>query len=326
MTAAIPGFVGKIAGEGVITADDILALRRSIWCDGAVDAAAADAIVALNERIGCARPEWNDFYVEALTSWLIEQQQPQGCIDERQAAWLTNRIGRSDGPHNRVEAELLVHCLQQAESAPPALGQFAIEIVERTVLAGDHPFLGAADVRLLRQLVLAPADRHPGSVGKAEAEMLIRIKNRTLGANNAPEWRGLFVQSVGNYLQGFSGAEPLSRAREAELAEFIHGPAVGIGDFFRRLAEAKPAVVERDGTKNVPTSRWFGRRKSLRGPGIGTVINFSGSRPLVFDANAPQPAARAAEGTVQSWLGNHIQADQQLDPLERALLDFLKFA
>ena len=52
--------------------------------------------------------------------------------------------------------------------------------------------------------------------------MLFRIKAATRGASNAPAWTQLFVQGVGNYLQGFAMAfDRLDAEQTSLLRRFI---------------------------------------------------------------------------------------------------------
>ena len=57
-----------------------------------------------------------------------------------------------------------------------------------------------AEVTLIRRLIFAPAGDGPAKVSAAEAEMLFRLKDATLGKDNSPEWKKLFVQGVANHL------------------------------------------------------------------------------------------------------------------------------
>ena len=327
MTTQLPDIAGQLARNGVITAQDIQTLRRSVWADGEIDASEADAIFTLNDLITTPIPEWSVFFIEALSSWLVDQEQPRGYIDERQAAWLTNRIGRAGTKPSRDELELVVHCLETARSAPPSLNQFALTRIEAAVLDKPDniaPHISAESVQLLRRLIFASGSQHPGSVGQAEAEMLWRLKEKTLGAVNAPEWNDLFVQGVGNYLQGFSGPAPLSPEREAELEYFINRPAAGLGHFFRRMAETRPSAMESELEKVAKPETWFGRKwRSQRIP-QGCVVNYSANKPLVFDPDAAKKKAQAIRAVEQGWLDRHIQADNEVDPLERQLLRALK--
>ncbi len=133
--------------------------------------------------------------------------------------------------------------------------------------------------------------------------MLFRIKDATLDANNAPEWERLFVQGVGNYLQGWQGANGLSRERAAELEGFMNDTASDLGRFFRRMA-----VTNVNGLAQAALDVGFGRRKP-----------------------AVDPATLAARDhtvtdTEKLWLDARIDANDRIDHLDEALLRFLEQA
>lgn len=127
--------------------------------------------------------------------------------------------------------------------------------------------------------------------------MLFRIKDATLGADNAPEWAALFVDGVANYLKGFTLANAqLDHAQARELEAFMADNRASVGRFFGAMAREVPQARNHFG-------KVFGRK-----PDAGRF------------------AALEAEGAVvtedeKHWLDTMIAADGQIDPHERALLD-----
>jgi len=87
-------------------------------------------------------------------------------------------------------------------------------------------------------VIFASGGDGPASVSQAEAEMLFRIKDATLGGANAPDWQRLFVQGVGNYLQGWNGARGITRERAGELEAFMNDTSVSLSGFFGRMSRA----------------------------------------------------------------------------------------
>ncbi len=152
------------------------------------------------------------------------------------------------------------------------------------------------EAQLIRRIIFSSGSERPAAVSRAEAELLFRIKNAALDADNAPEWKRLFVQGVGNYLMGFAGHEPLSMARAAELESFMNDSRAALGRFAGRMARAQIG----DGFKAV-----FGR---------GEV------RP---DLDSQVRHAEAIEEGEKLWLDTRIGADDRIDEYEQALLEFL---
>jgi hypothetical protein len=294
----------QAAADGTISPEEILILRRAGWQDGKIDAEEAEAIFAVNDRIAEHSPEWADFFVEALSEFIVHGTPPVGYVDEAQADWLMAHIDRDGKLESMAELELVVKLLERATAAPERLRTYAIAQIEKAVLTGEGPTrrgaldkgaITDAEAQLLRRAIFAPASDRPAGVSRAEAEMLFRLKDATLGAANGPEWKRLFVQGVGNYLMAYTSYEPLPQERAAELEEFINRPSDGVGRFFARMA-----------------------RFDLQSGFTGVF----GRKP-VRDRDGEAAQARAITGDERSWLDARIDADHQIDEYEQALMDFL---
>ncbi len=306
MTMHFRELANQAVAGGKISADEIIALRREAWPDGKIDADEADAIFDLGDLLKYESSEWVDFFVEAICEFLIDSASPKGYLSDEQAAWLIARIDRDERLDSMAELELLEKLFEAAESVPASLQNYALTQIEKAVLAGNGPTrdgqsldpgcINAEECRLLRRFIFAPAGERPAAVGKVEAEMLFRLKDATLGANNAAEWKQLFVQGVGNYLQGFGDHEPLSAARAGELEAFLNDTSVNIGRFFSRMGHGNMAAGAHDMVQSDPDHPDF-----------------------------EEQAAADAEvtGEERQWLQAHLDTDHELDDLEKALIDFL---
>ena len=308
MTMQFAQLAGATAPEGTISPDEIIALRRICWSDGAIALPEAEAIFALNDRIARPNREWIDFFVEAIGALLIEQSSPRGYVSPEQADWLIARIESDGQPVSPAQLELLVHLAERASAEPTRLKAFALGQIEAAVRTGSGPTrdgehlepgcINAAETKLLRRLIFAAGGDGPACVSQSEAELLFRLKDATLHATNAPEWKQLFVQGAGNYLMGLRGAEAPSAARQAELERFIATPEPGLAGFMGRMGSALAHPGARSSAfapSAVPQRQW-GREEA--------------------EAAAITPAE-------QGWLNTEIEADGQRDAYEEALLAFL---
>ena len=296
--------------DGAITAEEILSLRQAGWSDGQIDADEADAIFVLNEHLTHETVEWSDFFVEALSEFLVHSVEPKGYVSDSQADWLIERIDHDGRLDSLTELELLARVLEKAINVPDKLKVYALTQIEQAVLTGDGPTrdggwlsqgcISGSETALLRRMIFAGGGDRPAGVSRAEAEALFRIKDATLGKTNAADWPRLFVQGVGNYLQGFGGKEQLSHDRAAELECFMNDSAPNLGDFFGRIWGHIADSGLHDG---------FGAMRAESAP----------SEHVELEA---EDAAQVTAGE-QNWLKAHLDADGQLDDLEKALLDFL---
>ncbi len=299
----------SVAADGVVTTDEVLALRQLGWGDGKIHREEAEAIFAINHVIESPGDEWVNFFVEALGEFVLNGTEPRGYVDDAEADWLIAALDQDGKLETVAELELLARVMERAGNVPDKLKNYAVDQIERAVLTGEGPtrcggrlsdkHITSAECRLLRRFIFAAGGHGPATASKHEAEVLFRIKDATLGQDNAPEWERMFTDGVANYLQGFTfaGAQ-LSHARRKELEDFIADDSVNLGRFFGRMAKAAPQVHNHFG-------KVFGRRD-----------------------NGPSFTEREAGGlnitaSEQSWLDAQISADGEVDALEKALLERL---
>ncbi len=306
MTFAFDEFAASVKAGTPITARDTLALRQWSWADGEISEADANAVFEINNLGRSNAPEWVDFFVETLCDYVVNSKAPKGYIDDSNAAWLMQRIDRDGLVESLGELELLVKVLEKATNAPESLKAYALTQMEQVVVTGVGPTrdggqlctgtIDAAEVKLLRRMLFAQASDGPASISKSEAEMLFRIKDTTLGANNAPEWQTLFVQAVGQHLMAHNSYQPLVREDAARLETFMDNNKSSIGGFFGRMVKSDFSDV------------------------FGSLF---GSKATITSHDAAVAADRAITGEEKVWLRNKIDADATLDPLEKALLAFI---
>lgn len=332
MTMPFQEIAAACAADGVISAEELRQLRAASWCDGTISAEEAEAIFAINDRLaatGGETAEWVDYFVEALTTWLVDQQVPRGYVDAAKADFLIARIEADGQMDTMAELELVIRSFEKAIDTPPALKAYAYAHIERAVLTGTGPTrdggalapgrITAEEVKVLRRLVFASGSEGPACVSQGEAEMLFRIKDATLGADNAREWEQLFVQAVGNYLRGLQYFAPVAREREAELEHFMALPESGLENFLGRMLRCKPQPIARD-----LASEHLGHDPSRRHSLADRLRARPDDELLGHDLAAQGRADDALTPAESAWLKAEMDADHQLDTLERALLAFLR--
>jgi hypothetical protein len=312
MTYQFRALAEQAEADGHITADEILTLRQSGWGDGRIDPAEAEAIFVLNDHLAERTPEWVDFFVEAIGEFIVAGGNPRGFVSEDQAEWLTSRLDRSGQVETMAELELLAHLFDKAERLPERLKGYALAQIEQIVLTGTGPTrdggtvdaarITSAECRLLRRFIFSFNSDTPGGVSRAEAEMLFRLKDATLGADNAPEWADLFVQGVANHLMGRNRFTELSTDRAQELESFMNDATPRIGSFFGRMARADLGGSFADNASRV---LGFGRKGAAR------------------DLGAEVADDRRVTELEDAWLQAQVDGNHQLDALDKALLRFI---
>ena len=293
--------------DGVIRAEEVAALRLAGWASGSIEPELAEEIFAINARVSVPCSEWSDFFVEAIADYVVNGLSPRGYVTEANARWFIDHVDADGCLCSLTELEALVRILETSHETPEMLRLWAIGTIERMVLTGEGPMRGGgmlekgkvneAEALILRRVLFASGSDRPAAVSRREAELLFRLKDETLGADNALEWKALFVQGVGSYLQGFVQHTPLGRERAAELEAFMKDTGSSVGGFMGRVLAmlASPAqVVEA-----------FGRK---------------GTSP---ELDALVAAAREITGEEADWLDGRIARNGEVDEYDKALLRFL---
>lgn len=307
MTMEFRGMAEGAVADGVISAEEVLQLRRAGWANGTITPDEAEAIFVLNDQVTAPSPEWTEFFIEALCEFVVNGVEPHGHVDEDQARWLIARVDHDGKLGTRDELELLIKILEHAVNAPQVLKDYVLAQIETAVLTGEGPTrdggtldpgkVTATEAALLRRVIFAQAGDKPAAVGKAEAELLFRIKDQTLEADNAPEWKTLFVQGVGNYLMADQRYQPLSTERTLELEKFMDDATPHLLGFAKRMGKA-----------NI---------------GSGFAQVFGRKKLPVIDRYAEMRAAEQVTTQEQTWLQGEIDGNGKVDAYDQALLDFI---
>lgn len=112
----------ELLADGVIDANEAKELETLLFADGRIDSEEANFIFELNDAVSGKSNDvtWNKLFVKAITSYLLDDEDSPGEIDETEADWLYNKI-KGDGQIDGLEKELLLHLKSQAKNFPAKL-------------------------------------------------------------------------------------------------------------------------------------------------------------------------------------------------------------
>jgi len=116
-----------ILEDGIIDADEVKMIKTVIYGGGSGDGAGvsrteADFLFALNDAVSGKKnaPAWKKLFVEAITKFVLEDEQSPGVVDDAEAKYLMAKI-RGDGKVDAVEKALLVNIRKKAKSVSSKL-------------------------------------------------------------------------------------------------------------------------------------------------------------------------------------------------------------
>lgn len=325
MTFDPSGQPGAFAAGQPVSADQLRELRAEVWGDGGISAAEAEKLFEINRTVAPSK-DWSDFFLDALSAFMLSQHEPRGYITEDDANWLISQMAITGYVQTPLEIELIVKLLEHAQYAPGSLRRFALGTMENVVMAAD----GKVDdslVALIRRLIFAPASDGPAKVSEAEAEMLFRLKDRSLGKDNSPEWKKLFVQGIANHLMAHQSYVPPSAEEELRLeAPYEARP---FGHVLPRLGDMRDGLaftrLELEHDFDLP---WHSRPRKFAGLSEREMLDAmltpkTGETITRLDREVGEAADAEVTGQESHWLQSLFDQDGQHDEYEQALLDFL---
>ncbi len=309
--SAGPESVRKIAEQGTISKDDVLALRREVFGDGVVAEQEAEMLFGLNEACKAQDEMWGEFFAEALTDYLVNQAEPEGYVSESNAKWLMKQVARDGVVDTQTELDLIVSVLDKAQSSPESLVAFALEEVKRGVLEGEGPvgrgrdlspgIVGEAEVELLRKILYAFGGDGNIAITKAEAEVLFDLNDATVEADNHPSWSDLFVKAVANFLMATSDYMVPTRQEALRREDWLE-ERDGIGGFMSKMLSG--------GLKGI----WHAYK---RDEDVERYARLFGRENMI-------PHNERITGVEADWLVNRIGRDGTFHENEKALITFIK--
>jgi hypothetical protein len=297
--------LSEIRASGSVSDAQVLAMRQAFYADGGIGGDEAEAMVLVDEAVGEASAAWTGFYLDALTDFIVLQQQPEGFVDQAKADWLTSHVLRDGRLGRTTELELLVHVLEAAKSVPASFQAFVLDQVRAATV--DRATAGAMtdeDVARLRRLVFAYGGAGDISVTHGEAEALFDINDALHGRPQPASWRDLFVKAVASAVMAAHTVTPETRAEEVELER---PPLNGLAAFAANVSKAL---------------------RDFR-PGLPHALEPSvDPYDLYAERNAADAVARTEAQTLSGeearWLVGLITRDGVLDDNEAALVAYLR--
>lgn len=110
-----------------ISVDEVEMMRASIVADGAIDQEEAEMLFAINDAVsdgGSKCREYDQFFIEAITAFLLADDISWGVMDDTEWDWLKAMVGEDDDLDD-LEVKLLAHLAKTSTSVPAGFYDFA---------------------------------------------------------------------------------------------------------------------------------------------------------------------------------------------------------
>lgn len=308
MSSQLAAFIER----GQIEVRDVLDMRQNVFANGVLCKDEAIGLLAVQANCAVKCPEWDEFFVEALSDFLVDNVEPAGYVNEKQAKWLMAAISRGKHVASRTELELLITILEKSKRSPEVLSAFALSQIADAILDHKGPLVDqsrrrgvvtARDVEMLRRVLYAFGGEGSIGISKAEAEVLFRLNDKSIEAENDPAWSDLFVKAIANYMMAVSNYAIPSREEALRREEWLNHKGEDRSFFTRMMA---------DGLKGI----------------MGAYLAPSNAEAAFAERNARfENQENVASSVTQSeahWLVERINRDGYIRANEKMLLSFLK--
>ena len=117
----------EILEDGHIDAEEVELMRQSVMEDGAIDQEEAEMLFAINDALdegGSMCPEYEEFFVEMITAFLLNDDISDNSLDDMEWDWLRAMVSE-DGDLGSLEAKLLANIAKEASSIPADFYEFS---------------------------------------------------------------------------------------------------------------------------------------------------------------------------------------------------------
>ena len=197
----------EILADGKIDKEEVDRLRKELYSDGKIDEEEANFLFELNDAVSEKKndPSWNQFFVTAISDYLLKDEKSPGVIDDEEGKWLVERIG-FDGKVDGVEKQLLDNLKKNAKRMPKTVADLAagkavthaapasnLTKLKKEILADGKIDKDEVD-RLRKELY------SDGKIDEEEANFLFELNDAVSEKKNDPSWNQFFVTAISDYL------------------------------------------------------------------------------------------------------------------------------
>ena len=197
---SLQDFASAILDDGVIDADEVVAIKERLYEDGVIDREEADFLFKLNDAVSgkTNHESWKSFFIEAITDHVLEDDETPGEIDDDEANYLIEKI-KGDGQVDEIELALLVNICDKAKGeSPEAFSSFVLSSIKSAIL--EDGVVDLEEVQMLTKVIYGAGGAGGADVDRAEAELIFEINDATSGGGNVSEWTTFFVEAISKHV------------------------------------------------------------------------------------------------------------------------------
>ena len=313
-------FTHHLQDKSRITDEDVLRFRREVFEDMVVTRAEAEGVFALNNSIEDTSKTWNDFFVEVMVDYCVNQAKPHGYVTDNNADWLIKQITKDGHLDTNSELELIIKIIEKSHEVPTSLAAFALSEVANAVMQGNGKLIcdnelkpgviGAPEAKLLRRIIYGVGADGRVGISKEEVEVLFELNDMSVEAENHPEWTDVFIKAVACYLMSVEGYKVIDRKVAMKREEWLESDTSDVSGMLAKTLGSLGSMLK--------GGLFGGAMRS----GSATMDEAWAERNAAMEAEAKQ--THVIDEKESKWLVERIGRDGILHENEKALISYLK--
>ncbi len=313
-------FTHHLQDQSRITDEDVLRFRREVFEDMIVSRAEAEGVFALNNSIEDTSKTWNDFFVEVMVDYCVNQAKPHGYVTDNNADWLIKQITKDGHLDTNSELELIIKIIEKSHEVPTSLAAFALSEVANAVMQGNGKLIcdnelkpgviGAPEAKLLRRIIYGVGADGRVGISKEEVEVLFELNDMSVEAENHPEWTDVFIKAVACYLMSVEGYKVIDRKVAMKREEWLESDTSDVSGMLAKTLGSLGSMLK--------GGLFGGAMRS----GSDTMDDAWAERNAAMEAEAKQ--THVIDEKESKWLVERIGRDGVLHENEKALISYLK--
>lgn len=134
--------VQSIIARGRLTTQDITVLKTDIFPEGALSSDDAALLLAINTSCREATPEWNDYFVQNLSDFVLRHREPKGELDDAKTLLLERMLAADGVISTELELRVLLRVMDLASRVPDSLKVFALSQLRHAINGGCGALAG----------------------------------------------------------------------------------------------------------------------------------------------------------------------------------------
>lgn len=195
--------VQKIIGRAKLVAGDVKYLREKIFPVGLTSDEDAMTLMAIQNSCAETCEEWEDFYVESMSNFIVSHVPPHGELSEGNATWVRRMLSAGGMVRTPMEVKCLLRALDISISLPEslsclALDQVRLAMVERrggysAMRSSSRPGITRGDMDYINRVLVNRLLKNSRPLSDRELTIISGIDQAVAHTFNDPAWRSLMM-------------------------------------------------------------------------------------------------------------------------------------